>query len=78
MVYAVSVDFRRLPQADIITKLDHICQAEGIHTEPSGLQLIAKSATGSLRDAENLLEQLSKPGLKIKIVSFEEEENMLL
>ncbi len=52
-------DFRRLSQADVISKLDRICQREGIHTEPAALQLIAKSATGSLRDAENLLEQLT-------------------
>lgn len=52
-------DFRRLSQADIITKLSHICNTEGIHMELEALRLIAKSATGSLRDAENLLEQLS-------------------
>ncbi|MFC2056918.1 DNA polymerase III subunit gamma/tau [Chloroflexota bacterium] len=52
-------DFRRLSQADIISKLDHVCQKEGIHIEPEALRLIAKSATGSLRDAENLLEQLT-------------------
>jgi len=51
-------DFRRLSQADIISKLDRICQKEEIHIKPEALQLIAKSATGSLRDAENLLEQL--------------------
>jgi len=52
-------DFRRLSQADVISKLTHICSIEGIHTEPEALRLIAKSATGSLRDAENLLEQLT-------------------
>ena len=52
-------DFRRLSQADIISKLNHICQGEDIHIELEALQLIAKSATGSLRDAENLLEQLT-------------------
>jgi DNA polymerase-3 subunit gamma/tau len=52
-------DFRRLPQADVISKLARICQKEGIHIEPEALRLIAKSATGSLRDAENLLEQLT-------------------
>lgn len=52
-------DFRRLLLADIVTKLEHICNAEGIHAEPEALRLIAKSATGSLRDAENLLQQLS-------------------
>jgi len=51
-------DFRRLSQNDVIAKLDHICQAEGIQVEPEAMRLIARSATGSLRDAENLLEQL--------------------
>ena len=52
-------DFRRLSQADVISKLTHICATEGIHPEPEALRLIAKSATGSLRDAENLLQQLT-------------------
>ncbi len=52
-------DFRRLSQADIILKLERICLEEGIKVEPEGMQLIAKSATGSLRDAENLLEQMT-------------------
>ena len=52
-------DFRRISQADVISKLSHICETEGIKIEPEGLRLIAKSATGSLRDAENLLEQLT-------------------
>ncbi len=52
-------DFRRLSQADVISKLTRICNTEDIHMEPEALQLIAKAATGSLRDAENLLEQLT-------------------
>ena len=52
-------DFRRISRADIVSKLTRICDAEGIKIEPEGLQLIARSATGSLRDAENLLEQLT-------------------
>ncbi|MBI4283848.1 MAG: DNA polymerase III subunit gamma/tau, partial [Chloroflexi bacterium] len=52
-------DFRRLSQADVISKLTRVCQTEGIHLEPETLRLIARSATGSLRDAENLLEQLT-------------------
>jgi DNA polymerase-3 subunit gamma/tau len=52
-------DFRRISQADVVAKLTHICKAEGIHIESEGLRLIARSATGSLRDAENLLEQLT-------------------
>jgi DNA polymerase-3 subunit gamma/tau len=51
-------DFRRLSQAAIVSKLKQICVQEGIQIEPQALVLIARSATGSLRDAENLLEQL--------------------
>ncbi len=51
-------DFRRIPQSAVIARLEHICQQEGLQVEPQGLRLIARSATGSLRDAENLLEQL--------------------
>ena len=52
-------DFRRVSCADVVSKLARICSAEGIHIAPEGLQLVAKSATGSLRDAENLLEQMA-------------------
>jgi len=52
-------DFRRISRTDVISKLNRICATEGIKLEPEGLNLIAKSATGSLRDAENLLEQLT-------------------
>jgi len=52
-------DFRRISQADVGAKLARICSAEGIHIELKGLQLIAKATTGSLRDAENMLEQLT-------------------
>jgi len=52
-------DFRRISQADVVTKLTRICSTEGIHMEPEALRLIARAATGSLRDAENLLEQLT-------------------
>jgi DNA polymerase-3 subunit gamma/tau len=52
-------DFRRISQADVVSKLEQICSSEGIKIELEGLRLIARSATGSLRDAENLLEQLT-------------------
>ncbi len=52
-------DFRRLSQTDIISRLGYLSQGEGIQIEPEALKLIAKSATGSLRDAINLLEQLA-------------------
>ncbi|MFQ6121774.1 MAG: DNA polymerase III subunit gamma/tau [Dehalococcoidales bacterium] len=52
-------DFRRISQADVVTKLTRISSAEDIHIQPEALRLIARAATGSLRDAENLLEQLT-------------------
>ncbi|MFC1921586.1 DNA polymerase III subunit gamma/tau [Chloroflexota bacterium] len=52
-------DFRRIPLADSIARLTHICKEEGMSIEPEALTLIARSATGSLRDAINLLEKLA-------------------
>ncbi len=52
-------DFRRISQADVVAKLTHISKQETIKIEPEALRLIARAATGSLRDAENLLEQLT-------------------
>ena len=52
-------DFRRISQADMVAKLDQICSAEGIHIVPEALRLVARAATGSLRDAENLLQQMT-------------------
>jgi DNA polymerase-3 subunit gamma/tau len=52
-------DFRRLSQADVVTKLTGISQSEGIKIEPEALRLIARAATGSLRDAENILQQMT-------------------
>ena len=52
-------DFHRLSQNDVINKLAHICESEGITIEPEALRFIARAATGSLRDAENLLQQLT-------------------
>ncbi|MFO7773151.1 MAG: DNA polymerase III subunit gamma/tau [Dehalococcoidia bacterium] len=51
-------NFRRLGQTEIVDKLEVICQKEGIHIEPDSLRLIARAATGSLRDAENILQQM--------------------
>jgi DNA polymerase-3 subunit gamma/tau len=52
-------DFHRISQNDIADKLKEICDGEGIKIEQEALNVLAKNATGSLRDAENLLEKLS-------------------
>jgi len=63
-------DFRRIPLQDMINHLSYIAQEEGLIVEPAALELIARSATGSLRDAESLLDQLmSYSDGKITLVS---------
>ena len=52
-------DFRRLTNSDVVDRLKLICEAEEISAEPETLNLVASVAWGSLRDAENLLEQLA-------------------
>jgi DNA polymerase-3 subunit gamma/tau len=52
-------DLRRLPMAAVVSRLEHICREEGVEIEEGALQEIARSAGGSLRDAINLVEQLS-------------------
>ena len=56
-------DFRRVSVQDIHEKLQIICESEDVEVDSEALRLIARKATGSLRDAENLLEQA--------LVSFE-------
>jgi DNA polymerase III subunit gamma/tau len=51
-------NFHRLGQTEIMDKLKIICKKEGIHIEHGSLELIARAATGSLRDAENILQQM--------------------
>jgi DNA polymerase-3 subunit gamma/tau len=51
-------DFRRLPSERIYQRLAEITEGEGASAAPDALRLVARYAAGSLRDAENLLEQL--------------------
>ncbi|HZQ36320.1 MAG TPA: DNA polymerase III subunit gamma/tau, partial [Dehalococcoidia bacterium] len=65
-------DFVRIKLADVVGRLRQIARAEGLQTDDAALTLIARRATGSLRDAVNLLEQavavqgreLSEAGLR--------------
>jgi DNA polymerase-3 subunit gamma/tau len=55
-------DFRRIPLDLIAGHLKRIAESEGLKAEPSALELIGRSATGSMRDAISLLDQLSAYG----------------
>lgn len=52
------IDFRRIPSESIFGRLAVISEEEGVVVESEALRLISRYAAGSLRDAENLLEQL--------------------
>ncbi len=51
-------DFRRLNQTAVLARLGHICKHEDVEIGEDSLKLVNRAATGSLRDAENILEQL--------------------
>jgi DNA polymerase-3 subunit gamma/tau len=55
-------DFRRLTLPEIISRLNEIAEKESVRAEAAALDLIARQATGSLRDAESLLDQLISYG----------------
>jgi len=53
------LDFRRVPLADIVARLRRVADREGIQADEDALNLIARHATGSMRDAESVLDQLA-------------------
>ncbi|MCX8023759.1 MAG: DNA polymerase III subunit gamma/tau [Thermanaerothrix sp.] len=52
-------EFRRIPLSQIVAYLKSLAQQEGIEAEEAALTLIARQATGSLRDAISLFDQLA-------------------
>lgn len=52
-------EFRRIPLPQIVAHLKALAQQEGIEAEEAALALIARQATGSLRDAISLFDQLA-------------------
>jgi DNA polymerase-3 subunit gamma/tau len=55
-------EFRRIPAAEIAGYLAERCRAESLVADAEALALIARAATGSMRDAESLLDQLASTG----------------
>jgi DNA polymerase-3 subunit gamma/tau len=51
-------DLRRIQTNDIVSRLEHVCQAEGIDAEKDALLAIARGAEGGMRDALSSLDQL--------------------
>jgi len=50
--------FRRHSEDQIVSRLTHIAQLEQVMVDPDAMQLIARTAQGSMRDAVGLLDQL--------------------
>ncbi|KAI4321766.1 hypothetical protein MLD38_035112 [Melastoma candidum] len=57
--------FPKLKDSDVKNKLERIAVQEGISIEPGAMQLITAKADGSLREAENILDQLTLLGTRI-------------
>jgi DNA polymerase-3 subunit gamma/tau len=55
-------DFRRIGAAAIVSRLRTVAESEGLRIENEALQVIARHAAGSLRDALGLLDQLAVYG----------------
>ena len=50
--------FRRHSEEQIVARLSHIASLEKVSVEPAAMELIARTAQGSMRDAVGLLDQL--------------------
>ena len=50
--------FRRHSEEQIVSRLAHIAKAEDVLVDPDAMQLIARTAQGSMRDAVGLMDQL--------------------
>uniref|UniRef100_Q3AS28 DNA polymerase III subunit gamma/tau n=1 Tax=Chlorobium chlorochromatii (strain CaD3) TaxID=340177 RepID=Q3AS28_CHLCH len=51
-------NFKRIPLEAIQQQLQQICEAEHIQVEADALQLVARKAQGSMRDAQSILDQV--------------------
>ncbi len=64
-------DFAGITSEAIVNSLKEICTGEQVEAEPEALQVVARRAGGSMRDAQSLLEQLlssGSPRLTIEVV----------
>ncbi|HEV3232522.1 MAG TPA: DNA polymerase III subunit gamma/tau [Candidatus Dormibacteraeota bacterium] len=57
-------EFRRIGEADIAGRLEHIAGREGLAHDAAGLRTIAAMAQGSMRDAVSMLDQLASAGVE--------------
>lgn len=60
-------EFRRVPLGMIIDNLREIVSLEGLQADEAALTLIARQATGSIRDAQSMLDQLASGESRITL-----------
>jgi len=60
-------EFRRIPVKEIIDNLKAMAEEEKIQVDAEALNLVARQATGSMRDAISLLDQLASAGKNITL-----------
>jgi DNA polymerase-3 subunit gamma/tau len=60
-------EFRRIPVKEIVKQLQILVEEEGIQIEPDALVLVARQATGAMRDAISLLDQLASAGTSVNL-----------
>jgi DNA polymerase-3 subunit gamma/tau len=60
-------EFRRIPLNFIQALLKDIAEKENVEVEPAALTAIARQATGSMRDAVSLLDQLASTGSQVTL-----------
>jgi len=60
-------EFRRIPVTDIVANLKSLAAHENLQVDPEAFTMIARQATGSLRDAVSLLDQLASTSQEITL-----------
>ena len=65
-------EFRRIPVTEIVKRLSKICADEGVTADEAALTLIARQATGAMRDAISMLDQMTAAGNNITLAEAQE------
>ncbi len=60
-------EFRRIPVNEIVANLKAMAEGEGFQVDPEALTLVARQATGAMRDAISLLDQLASSGQRVTL-----------
>ncbi len=65
-------EFRRIPVVEIVARLRKLCVQEQLEVEEAALEVVARQATGSLRDAISLLDQLVGASTQVTLTQAQE------